>query len=228
MRVAAEPGREPEARLHAAEVLPRQRATHRAALAQPPLAGGPGARGGARIAGEHRVLLADQPEAGSVQHPPERRQLRRDRPSREHVRGLRPPDQALQRPVAEHRPAEGQPTQRAAGQLAVRLARPPRALGDDLVELPGVGDRAGSQRVAEARTELDAPGDSRGRRQPQQLRELRQRAGQALRARVVREQLLLGARVEPPALPEPPGLDVEHRRVAPLRQLVNARGDAGR
>ena len=33
------------------------------------------------------------------------------------------------------------------------------------------------------------------------------------------------ARIEPPALPEPPGLDVEHRRVARLRQLVNARGE---
>ena len=32
--------------------------------------------------------------------------------------------------------------------------------------------------------------------------------------------------VEPAALPEPPGLDVEHRRVAPLRQRVNPRADA--
>ena len=134
----------------------------------------------ARIAGEHGVLLADQPEAGAVQHPPERRQFRRDRACRQHMRGLRPPDETLQRTVAEHRPAEGQPTQGAPGQLTVRLARAPRALGDDLVELPGVGDGAGSQRVPKASTELDAPRNSRGGRQTEQLRELGERACQTL------------------------------------------------
>ena len=56
-----------------------------------------------------------------------------------------------------------------------------RALGDDLVELPGVGDRGGPQRVAETGTELDAPGDPRRGRQPKQLPELGKRSGEAAR-----------------------------------------------
>ena len=100
-----------------------------------------------------------------------------------------------------------------------------RALGDDLVELPGVGDRGGPQRVAETGTELDAPGDPRRGRQPQQLPELGKRSGEAARPRVALEQLFLLGAAEPPPLPKPTGLDVEHRRVARLRQLVDARGE---
>jgi hypothetical protein len=223
VRVAPEPRAEPEAWLEAAEVLASERPPHRAAACQPPLARPADAGCGARIAGKHGVLLADQPDARPVEHPPERCQLRRDRARREHVRGLRPPDEALQRPVTQHGPAERRPSQGSARELAIRLTGPPGALGDDLVELPGVCHRGGTQGVAKARAELHAPRDPRRGREMQELLELRQRAGQPLRAGVVREQLLRGPGLEPATLPEPAGLDVEDRRVPRLWQLVHPR-----
>ena len=118
--------------------------------------------GGARIADERRVLLADQPEAGAVQHPPERRQLGRDRPRRQHVRRLRPPDQAR----SGRSPSAGRPKVRprsdAARQLAVRPCPPgPRTPRRSRRAARCRRRAGGPQRVAETGAELDAPGDPR-------------------------------------------------------------------
>ena len=224
-RVAAQIGYEAEAGLEPAQVLPGQGTPHRASAAQALLAGRARPGRHSRIAHELRVLLTDEPEAAAVQHPPEGRQLGRDGPRGQRVRRLGPPDEAAQRPVAECGASERQAAEHTACQLAEGLARRTRALGDDLVELPGVGDRGGPQRVAKTGTELDAPGDPRRGRQPQQLPELGKRSGEAARPRVALEQLFLLGAAEPPPLPKPTGLDVEHRRVARLRQLVDTRGE---
>src|SRR6266542_1027379 len=184
--VAAEARREPITRGQPGDVLSRQRPSDGAAALQAALADGLALSRDGRIARELGILLADQAERCAIQHPPEGRQLRRDLAPREGEGGVRPPDEALPRPVAERRAAEDEPPQGSSRQLPVPAAMGADRLGEDLVQLPACSLRAGASRraelVPEARAELDAPGHAGFGGEPQQFGYRRQRAGKPYRA----------------------------------------------
>ena len=222
MHVSAQTDGAPVAGRHAGEVLARERAANRPAGLQPALARGACSGGRPRIAGELRVLLADESERSLVQDPPEGSQLRRQPRPGKRERRVRTPDEAPLGFVAEGRPSKEEPSQRAARQVAVLPAERAHRLGLDLVELPG-RERCAclgrcAQLVSEAPSELDSPRQTRGRGKPQQLRELGQRARQSPRPGRDSEELLLVRAREAPALPVPAGREMEHGRVVAARR----------
>ena len=171
--------------------------------------------GGARVALERRVLLADVGESRTVERPPEGRQLGSDCKAGNSERRVRDPDEAPHRSITERGPPENESPQDATRELPSRRTCGGRGAGHDLVELPGLELRARVGRdphgVAVARAELDAPRDARGSRaEPGERRDL---AGEALR----HQRLVLGRQASLLAVPILG--ESEHRRVAPVCQL---------
>jgi hypothetical protein len=181
-----------------------------------------GSNSGAGVSVERRVLLADVGHRGSIERPPERRQLRRDREAGDSEGRVRDPDKPAHRRIAEDGTSLGQAAQDAARELT---GRPPRGgrcrARHDLVQLPGIdlrpGFDGGADGVAVAGTELDAPGDPcRGRAEPLERR--------LLAVETLRHPGRLFGR-QPPPLPVPLVREREHGRVAALGQLTHLLGD---
>src|SRR5439155_14444770 len=142
--------------------------------------------------------------------------------------GVRPPDEALLRPVAESWSAEDQASQRAPRQLAVTPALRANGLGKDLVELParrlGACAGRGTELVAKARAEFDAPVDAGRRGEPQKLGQRRQWPPEPSGAARAREQRLFLVTRKAPPFPVPVRPQLEHRRVA-VAILLDASAD---
>src|SRR6266545_373111 len=211
--VAAQPVADPVAGRHPGEVPPGQGSPHRAARGERALAVRLGARRAGRVADEVRILLAHEPEGGTLELLPEDPQLavggQRGEP--EHSTGR--PDEALALGVVEHPPSEAEALEDAADELPVQPALRAGELGAELVELPRIDPDARLTRVADsvavAAAELEAPADPLCRREAEESRLVRNAAGEAP------AHAALFRRGEVPPLPRR-GADegLEHRRVA--------------
>src|SRR6266545_2772824 len=148
--VAAQPVADPVAGRHPGEVPPGQGSPHRAARGERALAVRLGARRAGRVADEVRILLAHEPEGGTLELLPEDPQLavggQRGEP--EHSTGR--PDEALALGVVKHPPSEAEALEDAADELPVQPALRAGELGAELVELPRIDPDARLTRVADS------------------------------------------------------------------------------